>query len=67
MAQEFWRIERVKSETGLCTSSIYEGMADGSFPQNFPISKKARAWVSDEVHAWKMAKLKAAGKLKEAA
>lgn len=53
---EFWRIERVKRETGLGTSTIYEAMAAGTFPQNFPISKQARAWASYEVEAWKRAK-----------
>jgi prophage regulatory protein len=67
MSQQFWRLDRVKQETGLCTSSIYDGMADGTFPKNFPISKQSRAWLSDEIQAWKTAKLAAAGKKLEAA
>lgn len=55
--RQFWRIDRVKAETGLCTRSIYQGMANGTFPKNFPISKQARAWASDEVEAWKAARL----------
>lgn len=66
-ARQFWRLERVKEETGLCTRSIYDGMKDGTFPKNFPISKQARAWLSDEVEAWKALKLKVAGKTLEAA
>lgn len=53
---EFWRLDRVKRETGLATTSIYEAMAKGLFPRNFPISKQARAWASDEVEAWKAAR-----------
>jgi len=51
--KQFWRIDRVKQETGLFTRSIYELMSAGIFPKNFPISKQARAWLSDEVEAWK--------------
>ncbi|MBR1237658.1 AlpA family transcriptional regulator [Bradyrhizobium sp. AUGA SZCCT0182] len=57
--KQFWRLARVREETGLCTRSIYDGMAAGSFPKNFPISKQARAWLSDEVKAWKAARLAA--------
>jgi prophage regulatory protein len=54
---QFWRLDRVVAETGLCVRSIYEAMGDGTFPRNFPISKQARAWASDEIEAWKAAKL----------
>ena len=53
---QFWRLDRVKEETGLCTSAVYDGMAKGTFPRNFAISKQARAWASDEVEAWKAAR-----------
>jgi predicted DNA-binding transcriptional regulator AlpA len=56
-APQFWRIDRVAAETGLCTRAIYQGMADGTFPKNFPISRQARAWASDEIEAWKLARL----------
>jgi predicted DNA-binding transcriptional regulator AlpA len=58
-AGQFWRLERVKEETGICTAAIYAGMAEGTFPKNFPISKQARAWLSEEVEAWKAARLAA--------
>lgn len=57
---EFWRLERVKRETGLCTSTIYEMMSAGTFPKNFELTKQARAWLSTEVEAWKTARLAAA-------
>lgn len=57
---EFWRIERVKRETGLCVSTIYELMAAGEFPKNFALSRQARAWVSTEVENWKMRRLQEA-------
>jgi hypothetical protein len=37
---QFWRLDRVVAETGLCVRSIYEAMANGTFPRNFPISNK---------------------------
>jgi predicted DNA-binding transcriptional regulator AlpA len=45
------RLYRVVAETGLCVRSIYEVLANGTL--NFPISKQARAWASDEIEAWK--------------
>jgi len=53
------RIESVRERTGLCTSSIYEGMKDGWFPKNFAISKQARAWDSDEIDEWIAARIAA--------
>lgn len=67
MEKQFWRIDRVKEETGLCASVIYDEMAKGTFPKNFPISKQARAWLSDDIQAWKVKTLKAAGRNLEAA
>ena len=53
------RLAAVRQRTGLCTSSIYEGMKDGWFPKNFAISKQARAWDSDEIDAWIKARIAA--------
>lgn len=53
------RLAAVRQRTGLCTSSIYEGMKDGWFPKNFAISKQARAWDSDEIDAWIAARIAA--------
>jgi prophage regulatory protein len=54
------RLSEVKAKTGLCTSVIYAGMREGSFPRNYPISKQARAWNEEEVDAWIKAKIDAA-------
>ena len=53
------RLAAVRQRTGLCTSSIYEGMKDGWFPKNFAISKQARAWDSDKIDAWIKARIAA--------
>lgn len=67
MSQQFWRLDRVKEETGLTTSAVYEGMADGSFPKNFPVTRRSVAWLSDDIQAWKKARLAAVGRTMEAA
>jgi len=54
------RLDEVKAKTGLCTTSIYKAMRDGSFPKNLAISKQARAWDDAEVEAWIAAKIAAA-------
>ena len=64
---EFWRLDRVRNETGLCVSSIYEGMRDGWFPKNFAVTKQARAWLASEVKAWKAQKLAARARTQVAA
>jgi len=63
---EFWRLDWVRNETGLCTSSIYEGMKDGWFPRNFAVTKQARAWLASEVESWKAEKLAARARARQA-
>ncbi|MCP1915917.1 prophage regulatory protein [Bradyrhizobium elkanii] len=67
MAKRFLRLEDVRAASGLSRSAIYEGMADGTFPKSFPIGRRSVAWASDDIEAWQTAKLKAAGKIQEAA
>jgi prophage regulatory protein len=64
---QFWRLPRVQEETGLSRSAIYELMEAGTFPRNFPLTERRVAWVSAEIEQWKLERLKAAGKLQEAA
>ncbi len=64
---QFWRLARVVAETGLSRAGVYEGMAEGTFPQSFKIQKRSVAWLSDEVEAWKMVRLAKAGRALEAA
>jgi predicted DNA-binding transcriptional regulator AlpA len=51
------RLESVRRRTGLCTSEIYKGMREHTFPQNFPLSKQAVAWDAAEIDQWIDAKL----------
>lgn len=65
--QQFWRLKKVQEETGLSRSVIYDMMTDGKFPKSFLVTERCVAWLSTDVEAWKRARLKAAGKLQEAA
>ena len=53
------RLDSVKRRTGLCTSEIYKGMREGTFPKNFPLSKQAVAWDAADIDRWIDAKLAA--------
>lgn len=64
---QFWRLPKVLVETGLSRSTVYELMEAGTFPKCFPIAPRSVAWTSAEVEQWKRARLKAAGKVSEAA
>ena len=56
---EFWRLPRLKVETGLCKSKIYQDEKKGLFPRRIKIGRAA-VWSSAQVEAWK--KAQAAGK-----
>jgi prophage regulatory protein len=53
------RRPEVEARTGLSRSSIYERMADGSFPRQVPLSPGSVAWLEEEVEAWIGARLAA--------
>lgn len=46
------RLSEVIEKVGLETSAIYERIAEGKFPAQVPIGRRAVAWVEDEVDAW---------------
>lgn len=64
---QFWRLPKVQQETGLSRSALYELMAANKFPKSFPLTERCVAWTSAEVERWKADRLKAAGKMTEAA
>jgi prophage regulatory protein len=47
--KRFLRLPAVKNKTGLSGSSIYEGMAEGWFPRQIPISKNRVGWLEEEI------------------
>jgi prophage regulatory protein len=50
--QRFLRRPEVEDVTGLPRSSIYEGMAAGTFPKPVLIGAKAVAWLEAEIIDW---------------
>jgi prophage regulatory protein len=52
MTKKIIRLPIVKNRTGYSRSSIYAGIADGSFPAQIPLGARAVGWVEDEINAW---------------
>ena len=46
------RRRAVEAMSGRARSAIYEMMAEGTFPKNVPIGKRAVGWVESEVQQW---------------
>jgi prophage regulatory protein len=46
------RLPAVKSRTGLSRSTIYQRMADGSFPKPISLGERAVGWVESEIEEW---------------
>lgn len=47
-----FRLPRVKEETGLSKSTIYQGIKDGTFPKPVKISERAVGWRQSDIIAW---------------
>ena len=46
------KLPDVKSKTGKSGSSIYSGVAEGTFPPPINIGPRAVGWIEDEVESW---------------
>jgi prophage regulatory protein len=46
------RLPAVKARTGLSRSTIYQRMADGTFPKPISLGTRAVGWVESEVEEW---------------
>lgn len=57
------RRKQVEARTGLSRSSIYAGIAAGTFPKPCPLSDTGRsvAWLESEISAWVAARVSARG------
>lgn len=51
MEEELLRLPRVKEMSGLSKSSIYEGMAAGTFPKKIK-NGRCSLWVKSEIQEW---------------
>jgi prophage regulatory protein len=52
MVRRILRRREVESVTGKPRSSIYAGIADGTFPKPIPLGEKAVGWLEDEIIQW---------------
>jgi prophage regulatory protein len=50
--QKILRRPEVQNVTGLSCSSIYERMADGTFPKPIPLGGRAVGWLEAEIIDW---------------
>lgn len=46
------RLDEVKRRTGFQKSSIYNRVAEGTFPRPVNLGGRAVAWVEDEIQEW---------------
>lgn len=52
MANVILRLPAVKARTGLSRSSIYQHVADGSFPRPVSLGARAVGWVESDIEGW---------------
>ena len=52
MADTILRLPTVKNRTGLSRSTIYERVAQGSFPKPINLGARAIGWLECEIDSW---------------
>ena len=52
LALQLLRLPAVKARVGLCRSSIYQRVAEGTFPAPVSLGARAVAWDSRVIDAW---------------
>ena len=55
--KKFIRLPEVISRTGYKRTSIYEKIAEGTFPAPIKLGPRAVAWVSEEIEEWMDARI----------
>lgn len=50
--QEFIRLDKVKEITSLSKSTIYRLIAEGEFPRQIQVGKRAVVWVRTDINNW---------------
>ena len=46
------RLKTVLDQTGLCRSTLYRKMANGTFPKNIQLSTRCVGWRASAVDEW---------------
>jgi prophage regulatory protein len=54
-----WRLPTVKSRTGLSRSTIYQAIADRTFPSPIHLGRRSVGWISHEIEDWIAARVTA--------
>ena len=62
MNDKIIRLPAVKEVSGLCRSSIYEGVAAGTFPAPVKIGVRAVGWRTSDLTNWLQARVPSLGK-----
>ena len=52
MSDKLLRLPEVKNRTGLSRSTIYNRIADGTFPKSVSLGQRAVGWIEAEVDEW---------------
>jgi prophage regulatory protein len=52
MTNVILRLPAVKARTGLSRSTIYQRIADGSFPPPVSLGARAVGWVESDIEEW---------------
>lgn len=52
MSEQILKLPDVKKITGLSGSSIYRGIARGTFPKQIYLSERSSGWLRSEVLSW---------------
>jgi prophage regulatory protein len=58
MAIVILRLPAVKARTGISRSTIYQHVADGSFPRPVSLGARAVGWVESDIEGWISRKIK---------
>lgn len=62
MVQKFYRRREVEKLTGLPTSTLYQRMAEGSFPKPIELGPHSVAWLESDLSKWQADVLAANGR-----
>ena len=58
MADKIQKLPQVINETGLCRSSIYASIAEGTFPKQIKLGLRSVGWLESEIKIWLADKVK---------
>jgi len=55
------RLPEVITRVGLKRASIYQHIAEGTFPRQIPLGPRAVGWIETEIDAWFAARIRKRG------